>query len=436
MVLAGCTPQYRGGALPTGPFIGAARERLASPEPPLVATQVTSAYINVGTLAARHPAWKLAESLEKPGTSPTGFDSIDAPQAPRGLSLQSASLEPDAEGTLPNPAGEDETPLSGAPGYERPPQRLTARAATALEDQARQQQEGALATFLQDVATYQKNNRDDEMLRLDAELKDKIEAAQRLSLANLQPLQPPAAAQLEMTNLRIKLLSNTKTTPEGRERAQARLNVLEAEWRVELRRQENARLAELRRLLTEVPEQMNQAGQVNITEVLNARSARDDALRERVANALRERVSAGFGPDDRAPLFVQLPGASLPVQSLGEGPDPSLAPFLRPAQPALPAASKSILEINSTFRPVWPSTSAFTAEVNTMARVPAQPATRPLSASQQRVATLRRQALTEAKRWAQSIARRRNWQLQARRTTAEGNPVPDRTGEALQLLNL
>ncbi len=381
------------------------------------------AFIDVSALAKRLPSWKLAQQLEKGGQN-VRFSAIDAPQAPRALQLQSAPSEKPS-GSLPRPAGEIDEPMNGTGAFERAPLRVAARDAAPLENQARQRQEGTLEAFLTDVAHQQDATRADDKMSLRAELEDEIEATQRLALASLEPLLPPPAIQLEMTNLRIQLLPNSAPTEAERQQAAARLEQLEAEWRTQLRAQANQRFEELRHLLTEVPVEKRVAGYHEIQKTLSERAVRDENLRKLVESALRERIAAGFGSDDRAALFIQLPGAKLAPQTMGTAPiSPAAAPF-----------NFIDNQINSNTPLLWPSAAAFIENGGAVSSV-ASRSTTPLTNTQKHAATLRQQALKEAAHWAKSIARRRNWRLQSRRTSPAGQSIPDRTGEALQLLNL
>lgn len=426
-VFAGCAPKANT-SLPGTEFLRATQKRWAEKENSDVTSASLSgapqpAFIDVAVLAARHPAWKLADSLEKSDQKSLRFSAIRAPQSPHSLNLQSAPLETPG-GTLPRPAGESNEPVTGAPGYERPAQRVAARSITPLEAQAKQRQEGTLTSFLQDIERKQTANRADETLRLRAELEDEIEAAQRLALAGLEPLLPPPAVQLEMTNLRIQLLPNAPNTQAEQERAATRLAQLEAQWRAQLQAQAEERFRELRRLLTEVPLEKREVGYKDIETTLSERLLRDENLRRIVEEALRERIAAGFGSDDMNPLAIQLPGAQLPPQSLGSA-TPTLA--LNP-----PYRINNQMDLNRFT--VWPSAPTFAGSKAAQSAVPAHVISS-LTATQKRAMELRRQAWQEANRWAKTLARRRHWRLQNQRGP-EGKNVPDRTREALQLLSL
>lgn len=432
VLFSGCAPKTKT-PLPGGEFLRAMQQRAGQPQkevafPSHAPSGISQpAFIDVKALAQRLPSWQLATKLEKSAGS-LQFSPIGAPQGPRNLQIRSGPLETAfgaSGGRFPGPAGENDEPINGAPGYERPAQRVAARDATPLENQGHQRQEGTLESFLADIARKQDAARGDNKMRLKAELEDEIEASQRLALASLEPLLPPPATQLEMTNLRIQLLPNAPTTAEEKSLAAAHLAQLEAEWRAQLREQAHERFEELRRLLTEVPIEKREQGLNEIEKTLAERGLRDENLRKIVADALRNRIVAGFGADDTMPLFIQLPGAQLPAQTL-QG-----TPIF--AGPALPHIINNQIKSNTT--PLWPSAAAFAGESTKARAVPAS-GSLPLTSNKKQVTALRQQALQEATQWARSIARRQNWRLQNRSTNSRGQNVPDRTREALQLLNL
>jgi hypothetical protein len=173
-----------------------------------------------------------------------------------------------------------------------------------------------------------------------------------------------------------------------------------------------------------VPVEKRAVGEKDIETSLNERMQRNEALRQRVEGDLRTRIAAGFGTDDMNPLAIQLPGAELAPQTL----DTTLSPL---------APSNSFNnQKNSNIQLTWPSATLFAAQGAPASALPGHAQAPHLTETQQRVAALRRQAWQEATRWAKTIARRQNWALQNRHTATNGSIVPDRTREALQLLDL
>ena len=438
LIFAGCAPKASA-PLPGSDFLRAMQQRAATPETQTITNDSLAeppqpAFIDVSAIAARLPSWKLAAQLEKGGQS-VQFSQIGVPDAPRALQIQSSSIEK-APGSLPRPAGENDEPFNATSAFERAPQRVAAREATPLEMQGKQRQEGTLESFLADVARKQNATRNDDKTRLRAELEDEIEASQRLALASLEPLLPSPAVQLEMTNLRIQLLPNSPGSEIEKQEAAARLAQLENQWRTQLRAQADKRFEELRRLLTEVPIEKREAGSKEIEKLLSERGIQDENLRKLVESALRERVAAGFGFDDTAPLFIQLPGAQLAPQTLNAlSSAPTTSAKLANGASANTTTQLSKTQINSNTPLLWPSAAAFARNNRSISAVPPHN-TPPLSDSQKRAAQLRVQAFTEASRWAKSVARQRNWILQNQRAASKAQSVPDRTSEALQLLNL
>lgn len=423
-----------------GAFFQATQQRLKAPVPSSAPGGTPIAFIDVAAIAARHPAWKLANALEKRSDKTLRFSALSSPQSPQSVELHSAPLERQAPVPLQAMGkAENGVPAGQVAAYNRPPQRLGAREALPLEKAAQSRQEAAFTGFLTDVAERQKAARDDEHTLWHTELEDEIEAEQRRSLTGLQPLLPPPDVQLEMTNLRLKLLTNLHlnlfgNSPPEVERAAAltRLRALEAEWREKLRVQENTRLEELKKLQFELPQKMRIEGEKGIFQRVQAQVARDAALRESVAGTLRARMAAGFPPAEGGAsddvLSIRLPGASLAAQSIENGPANQAG--------ALAWVRSGVIthQINNgiipTNGPFLSSAGAFSGG--------AAPAARPIRAIQSapralnRAGALRAQAWQEAERWAQAIARRRGWKLQTKRTAG----ASDCTGEALRLLNL
>ncbi|HVF10807.1 MAG TPA: hypothetical protein VNA16_08390, partial [Abditibacteriaceae bacterium] len=206
--------------------------------------------IDVVALATRHPAWQLADALERTQPVLLAFSPVNVPGAPGSPQTlpDAASL---ASPALPPLRAAPRATFSGfaasgySPGFFRPELRVAATGFDALEWTARQRQDQALAAFIGDVATAQNASLKTRRLSLEAGLEDDIEVAQRMGLAELEPSLLPDPMQLEMTNLRLRLLEQLYITEPERTAAEKRLQVLEAEWEEKLRRQETERLAEL-----------------------------------------------------------------------------------------------------------------------------------------------------------------------------------------------
>jgi hypothetical protein len=306
---------------------------------------------------------------------------------------------------------------------------------------------------LNDVSERQEATRDDQRALWRMELEDEIEGAQRLSLAGLTPILPPPEVQLEMTNLRLALgemdvayensksldgalraraLEQLEKLNPARRQAAARLRSLEIEWREKLRAQENARLEELKVLQFEMPAKMRQEGTTRLEQRVQTLARRDATQRAGVSDALRERISAGFTSDGDGPhgtLSILLPPARLAPQSI-EGAQSSALAYVRNGGAQDGITHQIHNGIISTQAVISTSAGEF-AGATTSSAPPArayETAPRALNRAQ----ILRRQAWQESQRWAQAVARRRGWKLQTRRTAN----TPDRTREALRLLNL
>ncbi|HVF10393.1 MAG TPA: hypothetical protein VNA16_06305, partial [Abditibacteriaceae bacterium] len=223
--------------------------------------------------------------------------------------------------------------------------------------------------------------------------------------------------------------------------AQKRLQVLEAQWEEKLRRQETERLAELTRLRTAIPQRLRGEGVTHIALELDAVRRRYDAARQAVAEAQRTRIAQDFTMEENS-LGIVLPSASLGPQQL----EPqklrtraSIAGGGRAGQHKniRSGGSDGIIE---TVRADLASTGRFglRPDLDLFADK-----SKPASSRAARIRALRALALSDARRWAQSAARRAGWEWIAnshtgsgRVSTSSGVAAPDRTQEALRLLNL
>jgi hypothetical protein len=251
--------------------------------------------INVAAVAARHPAWELARVLEKDQNTPITLTPVEIralqqAAAPEAFSVP--AVDPTlGVNTVPAisdvvPAGRGgrrgNQPPGTVTGLDLPERRLIAEELQTLQQDVKARQVTALDEFLQEVQVRQDTAREEQATLLRLGLQYDIEAAQRSSLARLNPILPPEAVQLEMTSLRLQLLNNLYTTEAAREAARQRLEELIAQWREQLKQQEAERLIELRRLLTEIPTRVRREGEAQIGAYTEAARQRDAAFRQSV----------------------------------------------------------------------------------------------------------------------------------------------------------
>lgn len=359
-------------------------------------------YVDIAALARRHPAWRLADTLNR-SAEPQAAEAFMATRVPQ-------VAIPAQRGGTGSLAGF--TPFGGdlAPG-------TSVRAAAripGLQDRAEGRQNFSLDAFLRTAAEEQQQEREAKADSLAAALAENIDAARRPDLPDISPAFPADPIQLEMTNLRLQLLENTRLSAAEKEAAQQRLVELEGKWREALREQEDARVAELARLREETPRRLRAEGESRIDRQIQADAARDLALRTTVRDAQRERIANDFRASDRT-LGILLPGVTNVSRQTVEAGQKEAA---RGGNGAIRARQAKVpYNLNETF----------VAGLSSTGGGPSQTAAR-----QAEITALRRRALSEAGSWAKIIARRNGWRLQP--ASAGINKGVDKTAETARLL--
>lgn len=243
-------------------------------------------------LAQQHPAWKMAQALESSTATALQFQEIRSSASQRLDSLTAPSFDisfselakavpyiSETISFLPLPVGE-EIQLEN---YSLDTARLQQ-----LHDEAREQQRRSLSEFLRMVQERQRSGRQEYREILEGALQEKVEVASRRVPENVALVLPDSEMQLEMTNLRLRLLNNLFTTPEERRVARERLTELLAQWRAALHEQELARAEQLRRLRLEEPAQIEAEGRVLLESTL-----------ERIREAQRQSREAAVAEHER-----------------------------------------------------------------------------------------------------------------------------------------
>ena len=217
-----------GGALPNG-----ASGAKSTPEKQPV-------YLNVAALARHHPAWRLADALE---------NGIAVNADAQALTLSSAPFPRLAIPVARN-GGSQNGFAAPSVAMERAPQRKTqvaARALPLLQERSAEVQRASLESFLRAASGRQTAEREAAGLSLQLALDEEIAAARRADLPLLDPDLPSRAIQLEMTNLRLRLLENARLSAAEKSASRLRLQSLEAQWRAMLHAQEDEHAAQLAR---------------------------------------------------------------------------------------------------------------------------------------------------------------------------------------------
>ena len=299
--------------------------------------------------------------------------------------------------------------------------RATATDLGTRQENARRKQTAALETFLDEAAVLQSEDRAARALRLREALDEEVEASRKVDLSELVPFLPADPIQLEMTNLRLLLLENTRLTEAERTEGETRLRSLETQWRQRLRQQEAQRLAQLEALRQEAPLRIRREGEARIATTVAQAQATAAERRTAIRAAQRERVEADFNAD-ASTLGIVLPATG------GRG---SLASARAVRGRNSSAASLPVVESVET-------SAAFSSSAGTLqSGAGVQPdgvKVQPKSQTES-IRLLRVRATREARRWALVASRRAGWKLQSA-PVRKNERIVDGTREALQILNL
>lgn len=394
--------------------------------PRLFRVAPTAVFIDVTRLAQRFPSWQLAARLENAPKTPhseTSRASLSLSNRPL-LGFKSAR----AFGSLSQYRVLDRV-LDASPNASstfdfalktRPVGEQTQSADEALwRDRARQRGAASLDGFLQAASVRQAASRRAQESEARATLSDDVLAARDVLLPPLEPFGLPAEVQLEIINLRLKLLPNSNTAAPEREKAQARLFLLQEVWRAKLLAQQQLLLDEWNRQREEEPLRVQREGETLIA-AQNERTQRlDQARLAQLSDQQRRFLSTDFGNDRALAIglppysmmqFSETPRSRTPRNGISNS-DPG---FFAPLAQRELFAQREIVNATSLRH-----FGVSLADQNDN------------SAVQLRTQSLRSQALRDARSWALNLARARGWKL-ARRPSAD---TRDETRSALQMLD-
>jgi hypothetical protein len=345
-----------------------------APSPTPVTASVSSPTQNdIARLARQHPAWKLADALQQNRMAPLSFEAIEPGSVRSGDTLQAPDFDVNFDNAANQRQGNSNSALPEPANSSQPVETPAPHILDfgELNNAARDQQETSLTDFLRSVAVRHEDWQRDYRAILQIALGEEVEAAAQRTPHALSLVLPTPEVQLEMTNLRLRLLRNVFTTEEEREAARNRLRDLLIQWRAALREQESARAQELQRLRGEEPERIRREGLANIEQELGFIRRTQQELRTAIAAEHRTRLEEEFG-NERARLALNYPQIS-PDDILNENPATRNAGWnaVRPAEAiifnrtlALPRASNATLPgIASTQSP---ANTARTAQIRAL----------------------------------------------------------------------
>ncbi len=361
--------------------------------------------IDVETLARRHPAWRLADLLERGAISPA------APQIARALkpfgevrgnaAFESAAFDPT---------------FSGAFGETRILPARTLRDQSGGFGASTANRSGAFDEFFRDLATRDAlRARDDEFLARRA-LEDSIAAAQNGAVPELNLSMMPPELVLELTNLRLQLLRNLSKTPAARAAVREEIRAIQTRtdqiWRDETARQ----AALLRAARFEIPLEKRRQGNAEIAR--QSRLSLQNRAETRRAVAREMDIAANSSPTtaprSEADLKLEWPA----TRALSNSDFGAFAG----SRSRFPRSDPQFFETGNQ-KPA--SEAPFEAERILQRAANDQTGKRSTSGI---VTALRREARVKATEWAQLAALR----LGARRSQAPESP--DATAAALEIL--
>ena len=429
-------------------------------------------FIDLTQLARHHPAWILANELERgaAAAAPSNASTRDAraievarPLPPRRADRVAVPALPLLRSVaLPRPddsfstdatrrastRGADISLLPPPAGAVAPP--VVSSSATfsrgfgTLLDAMANRQSVALARFFS--VSQQRGAARREELRSDLlnALNDDIAADtefQEMQDTVPPAFLPPPATQLEMTNLRLQLVDNARTSPAAREVAIAHLEELETAWRRRAENSLDAWLTARETILTERPRELKTAGTRRIAQTLSALQSAASTRRATLRETQLELLARDFGaqPNFFAPDDFSSGGAFPPFV---------FTPFETPTLVGRGAARKKNIVRDETSRVLASSGSALRGVLVDSRRLhfpavsPPSDTARVLANSSQRraqIVSLRARALRETLLWARLAAKRRGWKNVAYLSTANQtrpDDARDVTREATRILQL
>ncbi len=353
--------------------------------------------IDTEVLARRHPAWLLADAVERGTIEPT------APQIGRVLNVAMASGNASTSGQ--NAALDAENAFSAV----RIQPAVTLREKTEFAGAA-VRQSAALEGFFRSVASRDAVRGRDEAILSRRALEDSIATAQRGAVPELDLSLLPPEITLELTNLRLQLLRNLSKTPAQRAAAREEIRIIEARYAQILREETARQAAKLRQARIETPRQNRSAGLEKIAREIELEAQNRAGSRRSLALEAQNRVRVDF--DSNSTLNLALPSS----RAL------SRAGFNSPGFDPAGVSARSNL----------PDAQFFETAASGAASQAPIPNGRELAASKKParsvVAALRGRARKEAGEWAQLVA----GNLGA--TWSASPNAPDATQEALEKL--
>jgi len=224
--------------------------------------------ININAIARRHPAWKLAEIMEKT-PSPTLQMNWQQPASATKFAVEKGDLFV------------YEAPAPHLTDFAEQASSITA-ATKSLQQSMTEKQRLAWSEWEKDINAAIATDRENTERAMRVDLRDAIEQTRQQIPENSDPLLLSERLQTELIHLRLKLLANIALTPEDKAATEARLTELESQWKQLLRQQAQEEADKQRYWRETVPRQLREEGEIKIQQTLRILQQNDQQSIDRI----------------------------------------------------------------------------------------------------------------------------------------------------------
>ena len=356
-------------------------------------------YIDIEALARRHAAWQLADALQNGARVPTPPRQLD-------VHVSAVSTTQTARGLTNRP------PSVVLPAFPKPDE-LPARAervvtATASQSAALSSSRATLADFLDDLKARQSELENAQSQDARRALEDRIRASTRgaVEAIGLEPVSPAVA--LELSNLRLQLLSQLRVPINQRAAAAAQIERIEARLNAIWSAQTQAQTARLRAAFEELPARLRREGLVALDQAAARRELERQAARLQLRQAVQARLNGAAPQSDIQTLRLLLPPTRVASADLSVDGNSSFQTNAR----RVPSVSPDV-EAAQGFQQSFQDARALS---------------RSSEFAPANIAALRAQARRDARQWASKLAL--SWGAQ----WTSDKTAPARTAQALKAL--
>jgi|GEM_PF-5171384 len=312
--------------------------------------------IDIAAIARRHPAWKLAEAMEK-----TPSQTLQLRwQQPAASATSSAGNSSDSPYNMPAPY---------LANFAESAQTINA-ATESLQQSMTEKQRRAWEQWESDINASIATDRENTERAMRVDLRDAIEQTRQQIPENADPLLLSEKLQTEMIHLRLKLLTNIALTPDDKAATEKRLAELESQWTQLLRQQAQTEAEKLRYWRETVPNQLRNEGEVKIQQTLRILQQNDQQSIDKILT--HQSLVLQDNAEELSPYSLQQPameGNAAEHKSTFEAPAISTGVFQQTKQqlnaPQIPQSTRRIT-----------APSAVAAQIHQLKQIAVEAATR------------------------------------------------------------